>query len=58
MTAVGIVILIVLLIMVSKGSHESKKPLLKFTDKWVYPKEMVAKGAIVSNGGPCAEIGM
>lgn len=27
-------------------------------EKWTYPEERRARGAIASNGGPCASVGM
>lgn len=55
---IGIVLIIVVVVLTLKSEANQVDDEKAYTQKWVHPEETMAKGAIVSNGGPCADIGM
>ncbi|CAH1405791.1 unnamed protein product, partial [Nezara viridula] len=55
---IGIVLIILVVVLTQKSEVNQVDDEKTYTEKWVHPAETLAKGAIVSNGGPCADIGM
>lgn len=55
---IGIVLIIVVVVLTQKSEVNQVDDEKAYTEKWVHPEETMAKGAVVSNGGPCANIGM
>ncbi|XP_014287686.1 glutathione hydrolase 1 proenzyme isoform X2 [Halyomorpha halys] len=55
---IGIALIILVVVLSRKEDVNQVEDEKTYTERWVYPPEATAKGAIVSNGGPCAAIGM